>query len=146
MVTHSREFYCFAWVISFPSIILGKKGIMVSLISLSIFIVPYLFLLSSLINVKEVFSIGAFMALASIIFLWIIAAVVNHLGKTRKLIALAIIFLLIIPFNFIINFMLSKMIAEPVFDIWDMLSVFILLILAFVSFICDYARKKEWIK
>lgn len=136
----------FAWVISFPCIILGKKGIIVCLISFSIFIVPYLFLLSRLINVTKVFSIGAVMALVSIIFLWIIAAIVNRIGKTRKLVALGIIFLLIIPFNFIINVMLSKMIAEPVFDIWDMLSVFILLILAFVSFICDYAGKKEWIK
>lgn len=133
----------FAWVISFPSIILGKKGIMVSLISFSIFIVPYLLLLSRLVNVKEVFSIGAVMALTSIIFLWIIAAIINRIGKTRKLVALGIIFLLIIPFNFIINAMLSKMIAEPVFDIWDMLSVFILLILAFVSFICDYAKRNE---
>lgn len=133
----------FAWVISFPSIILGKKGIMVSLTSFSIFIVPYLFLLSRLVNVKEVCSIGTDMALASIIFLWIIAAIINRIGKTRKLVALGIIFLLIIPFNFIINVMLSKMIAEPVFDIWDMLSVFILLILAFVSFICDYAKRNE---
>lgn len=133
----------FAWVISFPSIILGKKGIIVCLISFSIFIVPYLFLLSRLINVTKVFSIGAVMALVSIIFLWIIAAIVNRIGKTRKLVALGIIFLLIIPLNFIINVILSKMIAEPVFDIWDMLSVFILLILAFVSFICDYAGKKE---
>ncbi len=38
----------FAWVITFPSIILGKRGIMVSLISFSVFIIPYLFLLSSL--------------------------------------------------------------------------------------------------
>ena len=32
----------FAWVISFPSIILGKRGIIISLISLSVFIIPYL--------------------------------------------------------------------------------------------------------
>ncbi len=60
----------FAWVISFPSIILGKRGILVSLISLSVFVIPYLFLLSSLIKVKEVFSVGVAMAVASILFLW----------------------------------------------------------------------------
>ncbi len=136
----------FAWVISFPSIILGKKGIIVSLISISVFIIPYLFLLSSLIKVKEIFSIGAAMAIASIVFLWIVAAVFNLIGKSRKLIALGIIFLLAIPFMFIINVMLSKMIAEPIFDIWDMLSAFILLILAFVSFICNYAKKKGLMK
>ena len=135
----------FAWVISFPSIILGKRGIIVSLISLSVFIIPYLFLLSSLIKVKEVFSIGAGMAVVSIVFLWIIAAVFNRIGKTRKLIALGITFLLAIPFLFTINGILSNMIAEPILDIWDMLSIFLLLISAFISFLYDYTKKKGWI-
>ena len=136
----------FAWVISFPGIILGKKGITASLISLSVFIVPYLFLLSSLIKAKEVFSVGAVMAAVSIVFLWIIAAVFNRVGETRKSAALGITFLLAVPFELIVNVMLSKMIAEPVFDVWDMLSVFILLILAFISFIYDYAMKKRLLK
>lgn len=136
----------FVWVISFPSIVLGKRGIVASLISLSVFIVPYLFLLSSLIKTKEIFSIGSSMAVASIIFLWIIVATFNRIGRTRKLIALGIIFLLAVPFMFIINIMLSKMIAEPILDIWDILSVFILLILSFVFFICDYAKKKGMMK
>lgn len=136
----------FAWVISFPSIILGKRGIMVSLLSLSVFVIPFLLLLSNLIKAKEVFSVGAVLAVASIIFLWIIVAVFNRVGKHRKLIALGITFLLAIPFMFIINAMLSKMIAEPILDVWDMLSAFILLILAFVSFICDYAKKRGLMK
>jgi len=44
---------------------------------------------------------------------------------------------------FIINIILYKMIAEPVLDILDILSGFILLILAFISFICGYARKRK---
>lgn len=136
----------FAWVISFPSIILGKRGIMVSSLSLSVFVIPFLLLLSNLIKAKEVFSVGAVLAVASIIFLWIIVAVFNRVGKHRKLIALGITFLLAIPFMFIINAMLSKMIAEPILDVWDMLSAFILLILAFVSFICDYAKKRGLMK
>ena len=131
----------FAWIISFPGIILGKKGILVSLLSLSIFIIPYLYLLSSFIKVKEVFSIGAATAVPSIIFLWIIAAVFNRIGKERKLIASGITFLLAIPFMIIIKVILSRIIDEPVLDVWDILSAFILLILAFISFICDYAKK-----
>lgn len=136
----------FAWVISIPSIILGKRGINVSFLSFSVFLIPYLYLLSSLINVKEVFSIGVGIAVASIMFLWIIAAVFYRVGKTRKCIAFGIVFLLAIPFLFILNVILSKQIAEPVFDVWDMLSVFILLILAFSSFLLDYAKKKNLIK
>ncbi len=133
----------FAWVISFPSIILGKRGIIVSLISLSVFIIPYLFLLGSLLKAKEVFSVGAAMAVVSIVFLWIIVAVFKC---TRRLVALGTTFLLAIPFMIIVNVILSKMIEEPVFDVWDMLSIFMLLILAFASFICDYAKKKGLMK
>lgn len=133
----------FAWLIFFPGIVLGKNKIIASLISLSIFILPYLFLLGNLIKTKEIFSVGAVMAVPSIIFLWIIIAIFNYIGKTRKLLALGIIFLLAIPFMFIINIILYKMIAEPVFDIWDILSIFILSILAFISFIYGYARKRR---
>lgn len=136
----------FAWVISFPSIILGKRGIRVSLISLSVFVIPYLFLLSRLIKVNQVFSIGVVMAVAFILFLWIVVAVFVRVGKERKWIALGITFLLTIPFVFIVNIILTNMIAEPIFDLWDMLSVFILLILAFAAFLCDYAQKKGFIK
>ena len=93
----------FTCVISFPSAILGKRGIIVSLVSLSIFIAPYLLLLSNLVKVKEVFSVGAVMAVVSILFLWVIAAVFRCIGKTRKLAALGTSFLLTIPFVFIIN-------------------------------------------
>lgn len=133
----------FAWVILFPSIVLGKRGIIISFISLSIFIVPYLFLLSNLLKVKDVFSIGVVMAVTSIIFLWIMVVVFNRIGKTRKLVGLGIICLLAIPFMFIINGILSKMIAEPICDVWDIMSIFILLILAFASFTCDYVKKKR---
>lgn len=132
----------FAWAICFPGIIMGKRGIIVSFISLSVFTVPYLFLLSRFINVMEVFSIGAVMAAASIVFLWMIAAVFHRMGKAKKLIAFGISFLLAIPFLFTVNILLSKMIAEPILDVWDILSIFILLILAFLSFIWDYTKKK----
>lgn len=124
----------FAWIISFPSIILGKRGIIVSLLSLSIFIIPYLFLLSGFLKAKAVFSVGVAVATASIVFLWIIITILKRIQNAGKLVALGAIFLLAIPFQFVINFILSKMIAQPIFDVWDMLSVFILLILAFACF------------
>lgn len=136
----------FAWVISFPGIIMGKKGIGASLISLSVFTIPYLYLLSRLVNVKTVFSIGTATAIASIAFLWLIFIVFNRIGKTKKLFALGVTFLLAIPFLLIINAILAKMIEEPIFDAWDMLTIFILLILAFIAFLCNYAKKKGLLK
>lgn len=105
-----------------------------------------LFLLGNLIKVKEVFSVGAAVAVTSIVFLWIIAVIFHKIGKTRKLIALGTIFLLAIPLEIIINVILSEMIKEPILEGWDMLSIFILLIFAFSSFICDYAKKKGLMK
>ena len=134
----------FAWVISFPSIIGGKRGITASLIMLSVFIFPYLFLLGGQSKAKEVFSVGAAMAVVSIVFLWIIVAVFKRME--RKLVALGTAFLSTIPFMIIINIVLSKMIEEPVLDVWDMLSISMLLILAFVSFICDHAKEKGSMK
>lgn len=131
-----------AWVIVFPGILLGKRGILASIISLSVFIIPYLYLLSRIIKTKEVFTIGAVMAVVSIVFLWSIAGAFYRVGRKGKLAALGVSFFIAIPFVFIVNVILSKMIGEPIFDVWDMLTVFVLLILAFGSFVCNYVKKK----
>ena len=65
----------------------------------SIFTVPYLFLLGHIIKVREVYSVGAVIAVVSIIFLWILVAVFKQIGKKRKLAALGIAFLSAIPFT-----------------------------------------------
>ena len=135
----------FTWVVSFPIIILGKKGIIGSLISESIFVIPYLYILRDLVNVKAVFSVGAIMAIISTVYLWLLFVIFNRL-RVRKLVATGITFLLSIPLMLIINIILSRMISEPIIDIWDILSVFILLIFAFTFFVCDYAKNKGLVK
>lgn len=135
----------FAWIVSFPVMILGKKGFLGGLIAISIFTIPYLYILSDLINVKAVFSIGAIMSLISIVYLWILFGIVNRL-KMRKLFALGIIFLSLIPFMILVNIALSKFISEPIIDVWDILSIFIMLIVAFAFFVCDYAKNKGLVK
>lgn len=133
----------FAWVVSFPVMILGKKGFPGGLMSISIFIIPYLYILSDLLNVKAVFSIGAIMSLISIVYIWIIFGIFNRL-KMRKLFATGLIFLSSIPFMILVNVILSRLISEPIIDVWDILSVFIMLIAAFASFVCDYAQSKRF--
>ncbi len=136
----------FVWVISFPSIMLGKKGIIKSLIALSVFVIPYIYLLSRKLNVKELFQLGTIISLISLLFLWIVFAVFCRIGKTRKLVALGTTALLIVPFVIIVNVLLSKMLETPIFDVWDFLSIFVLLILSIVFFACDYAEKKGLLK
>lgn len=132
----------FAWVILFPVTVLGKRGIMGSLVSLSIFVFLYLYLLSRLTNVRAVFSIGAVISSISIVYLWLIFATFHRM-RTRKLRALGITFLLSVPFQLAVNITLSRMIGEPLADLWDVLSVFLLLTAAFTAFVCDYAGRME---
>ena len=134
-----------AWIASFPVILLGKRGVLVAMIDISIIIVPFMYILSILIKVNEVFSIGAVMSIISLVFLWIIY-ISYHRLKGRKLLATGITLLLAIPCTILINSTLSKMIGEPVIDIWDILSVFILFILAVAFIIGDYARKKGYVR
>lgn len=135
----------FAWVISFPIMILGKRGIAGSLISLSLFILPYLYLLSRLIKAYAVFSIGARIAVIVMLYIWMIFFLFKRF-RNRHLAVWGTAVLLLIPLQFIINAVLSKIISEPLVDIWDVLTAFIILIVAFVIFICDYAQKKGIIR
>lgn len=133
------------WIASFPVILLGKKGILISMVSISIFIIPFMYILSALVKVKEVFNIGTVMSIITLVFLWMIF-VLYHRLRERKLLATGITFLFAIPFTLLINITLSKIIGEPIIDLWDILSVFILLIIAVAFVIGDYARRKGYAK
>ena len=118
---------------------------LVAIIAISIFILPFMYILSILIKVIEAFSIGAIMSIISLAFLWIIYVLYYRL-KERKFLATGITFLFAIPFTLLINSTLSKMIGEPVIDFWDTLSIFILLIIAVAFIIGDYARRKGYVR
>lgn len=133
------------WIASFPVILLGKKGVLVAMVAISILIVPFMYILSILIKANEVFSIGTIMSIISLVFLWIVYVLYYRL-KERKLLATGITFLFAIPFTILINSTLSKMIGEPVIDIWEILSVFILLIVAIAFIIGDCARKSGYVR
>lgn len=130
----------FGWVMSFPVITLGKRGIVGSMVSMSIFVIPYLYVLSMLVKVYTVFRIGTIMSIISMIYIWLIFVLYNRL-RARKLLMIGIALLLSIPFVFIVNIILSKMISEPVIDMWDILSVFVLLVVAFAFFVYDHFKQ-----
>ena len=60
--------------------------------------------------------------------------------------ATGITFLFAIPFTLLINITLSKLIGEPVIDVWDILSVFILLIVSVAFIIGEYKKKKGFVR
>lgn len=133
------------WMASFPITLLGKKGILVSMIAISVLVIPFMYILSVLIKIDKIFIIGSIMSAITIIFMWILYFIFCKL-KDRKLLATGIAFFIAIPFTLIINITLSRLIGEAMIDIWDILSSFILFIVSLAFIISDYARKKGYIR
>lgn len=131
----------FTWLVFFPVVKFGCKGILGAIISLSILIIPYLLFLDSLIKSNELLiPVGITVSVISIGYLWVVFAVFNILKK-RKLSALGISLLLAIPTEVLITYSLTKYINEPIFDVWDFLSIAIIAVAALTLFIVEFKRK-----
>ena len=132
----------FAWLICFPAIKFGAKGIVGSLIALSVFIIPFLFVLHSLIEGDApILPIGIRVSAISIVFLWLVFGIYKKL-KLRKLIAFAITLSLLIPMTLLINFSVSRIIGGSWFDVWDA-SVISLIIVTVIILVSIDAHKKK---
>lgn len=132
-----------AWLVLFPIIKYGEKGLRNSLLALSIFIIPYLYVLHLLIeNNGYLLSMGIPIAIASIIYSWIVYAIYK-LTRLRKSIVIAVSLLLLLPLNLIINFISYRMLSQPFMDIWDILGYIIVLILSTMLFAYDYRMQKK---
>ena len=135
----------FAWLVFFPVLKAGKKGLFGALLALSVFILPFLYVLSRLLKSNgNILAAGAPTAALSVVFLWSVFALLKRL-KTRKRLASAASLLLAVPTCLLINLVLSKLFFLPVIDVWDMLAIFLLLISAAALFIADLAAKKKHI-
>lgn len=134
----------FTWIVFFPVIKFGKKGILSTVIALSVLIVPFLYVMNHLIKSNDlIMPVGIRMSIISIVFLWLVFVLFNKL-KAQKLIATAISLLLAIPVCIVINITLSGIIGGPIFDVWDVL-VFSIIIFTVISlFAIDFnVRKKK---
>lgn len=133
----------FGWLIFFPLIRLGERGVWLSMVALSVFTIPYLLVLDRLIgSVEMLFPIGIRMSVISIAFLWIIFALFKLL-RFRKMLAASISLLLAIPVSLLVNFTLSGIINEPLFDVWDAMTCSILILAAVVLGVFDWITRKE---
>lgn len=136
----------FTWLVFFPVIKFSNKGILSSMAVLSVLIIPFLYVLNNLIKTNNmILPVGIRMSIIGVAFLWCIFAIFKIL-KTRKLLAAAISLLIVIPLEILINFILSKIISEPIIDIWDILNFSIVAILAAVLFIWDSYTLKNKVK
>lgn len=133
----------FAWLVFFPVIKLGAKGIIGTMLSLSTLIVPFLYVLHLLVGDSGLLlTIGIRMAAISIVFLWGIYAVFRIFRK-RKAIAAAVSLLAALPVHLIINYSLSRVIGGSFLNVWDGLSLFILAVLSLICFGWDCMRQRR---
>ena len=131
----------FTWVVAFPTLWLGAKGIFLSLISFSLAIFPFLAVLDRLIaGGLSILPAGIRMAGLSIGFLWAVFLLFRLL-KSRWL-AAALSLLMGIPLCVLINLSLMRFIGEAAVDAWDLLTAAILAALAAACF-WRHRRKKS---
>lgn len=133
----------FAWLVFIPAIRFGKKGICGSLISCSVFIAPFLYVLNKLINTSSLFlPVSLSMAAVGVAFLWI-TFILFKILRARKLLAAALTILLLIPANVLISFVLSKLTSEVLVDMWDIMDFSIAVIAAVLLIIADLLVQKR---
>jgi len=138
----------FVWLVSFPVLKLGLKGIPGTLIVLSLTIVPFLYVLDLAVNrlaetePAPIFSMGSGIAIASAIFLWIVFLLVKKL-RTRKLVTLAVLALLASPLTLLISFLIARTLEQPWLDVWTVFNVSTPIMVAAILFIIDFVVKKR---
>lgn len=122
----------YAWAALLPWVILKRRGPEGSLLSLSLFTIPYLYRLSRLLRVRAVFTVGTAMALLSLVCLWLICAAFRRMGRTSR--ALGTACLLLAGLTASINGALYLLDAAPPTDVWNGMSALLLLLAAAVCF------------
>ncbi len=137
----------FAWLVFFPAIKYGAKGIVGSLLTLSVFIVPFLYVLDlAIARITEytnpVFPLGIRVTPLSLGLVWVAYFLFKKLKK-RKLLASAILVLLICPVDVFINVIIADMLGQPLFDVQTMIKIISITIVAIILFIIDIARQKR---
>lgn len=133
----------FAWLVCFPLIKKGTKGILCSLTALSILLIPFLFVLSRIIGENTfMMPISIRVSPISIFWLWCVYLICRRL-KNRKLMAASFSLLSAIPLNFAINVSLAFVLSEPPLDAWDILTCLLLALTAGALLLADFFQNRR---
>ncbi|RYQ10411.1 DNA-binding protein [Bifidobacterium pseudolongum subsp. globosum] len=125
----------YAWAVIVPAMRMGGRGVYVGLGALTVLTIPYLFVLSHLLNEGRVLSIGAATAIPAIVFLWAVVVIFRICDGRRRLVAWGAACVLAALLEIVINLILSHMLGEPEFEISDTLTIACLLIASGTCFV-----------
>lgn len=133
----------FTWLVFFPVFKWGKKGITGTMISLSVLIIPFLYILDMLVESNDmIVFIGSRMAVISLAYIWGVYFIFQK-TKGRMWLGLAFSCLLAIPADILINVSLAKIILLPVMSNGDIFEVVLLVIFAFTFWGVDIRNQKK---
>lgn len=133
----------FAWLIIIPLFQFKKNKVCMSLVSLSIFIIPFLFILDKIIGgTKFMLPLGVPVSLIAIAYMWGIY-ILFSIKKAVKWNMASISILLGIPVSLIINYIVVKFTNQPIIDVWDIISCGILGMASIVVFFIGRNRKAK---
>jgi transcriptional regulator with XRE-family HTH domain len=131
----------FAWLIIIPLFQFKKNNVCMSLISLSVFIIPFLFILNKIIGgIKFMLPMGIPISLIAIAYMWGIY-ILFSIKKSVKWNMAAISILLGIPVSLIINYIVAKFTKQPIINVWNILSWGIQVLVSIVLFLIG--KKQE---
>lgn len=132
----------FSMLILFTLLTTKEKLIKKTLITLSVFIIPYLALLSFILKQPLVFYLGSCISVITATALWLSYIAFVKLPR-RKYLAIGISFLMIIPLNLLINNLTQYFISDASFNQSDnILNSSITVSLAIFCFCIDYIKNR----
>ncbi len=133
----------FGWLILSPMILRPRKGFYISSIILSILIVPFLYILSILSGIKEVFFVGWIMAIIGVVYFWSVIGIC-HKSSKKPYLAAGLSVLLAAPICLVINLILAKMFPQPDENMPEYaLSMIILLAISGALFLAQYIKSSK---
>ncbi|MBY0123781.1 hypothetical protein [Bacillus sp. S/N-304-OC-R1] len=131
----------FLWLIIIPLFQFKRNKVRKALVSLSIFIIPFLLILNHIIGgTKLMLPIGIPISLIGIFYMWMIYFLFLTM-KTGKWITVSVSIMLGIPVGIIVSAMISKFINHPIIDTWDILSYGIMIMISIITFFIGRTRK-----
>ncbi len=129
----------FGWGVIFPLVLKGRRGIVWSLLTLTVTILPFFWLLKALTGNPMLWSIALRMSILSLGYLWLVFLLFKFC-KRRRLAAAGFSCLLGIVLFLFINGSLSQMIGGVFLDIWDLLTFGVLAASALGCFLLEKRR------
>lgn len=131
----------FTWLCMIPLFLFKKRGIDIALLFTSIFVFPLLYIIDRFTGGGWFSTIAIPMIIAGIVILWLIRIVfATKLSIWSKLAASSLIGA---TANIVIAFILGRILNDGGFDVWNLMSVAILVVIAIILFAIGRAQEKQ---